>query len=276
MNTTSTADPHGARSHARAMGSTRVESMPTVPAGSATDLPTGVTAEDMLWHEVIAGGGYAFKQLQRGARLQLTDVYGDACASMLIFNADYPAERLNIADTVKVQWNAYLKQYSLLLSDMGRSLMSVLEDSAGTHDTFCGASNKLSNATKYGSGENWSDTPNTRDRFLLAVTKAGLTRRDIHPCMTWFKAVHISEDGSTVAQIGPFPPQRSVTLRADMNVIVVIANCPHPLDPRPDYTVTPLRVQAWSGVCADANDPARTAGPEAMRAFLNVDEYFRR
>jgi len=272
----STADPSGARAHARAMGGMRVESMPSIPATEADAWPPAVAAADRLWAETIAPGGYAAHELRRGARLQLTDLQGDACASMLVFNAERPAERLNMADTVKVQWNAYLGVGSLLLSDMGRALACILDDEAGTHDTFCGASNEASNARRYGTGDNWGPHPNARDRFLLGTAKFGLARRDIHPCVNWFKGVRIAPDGSTQLTVGPFAPGRQLTLRAEMDLIVVLANCPHPLDPRPDFCVSPLRVRAWRGPVAPADDPVRNATPEAQRAYLNVDEYYRR
>jgi urea carboxylase-associated protein 2 len=272
----STADPYAARTHARAQGGTRVEAMPTLPPGDVADPPAGVAAAQMLWAETIAPGGYAAKQLGRGARIRLADVYGDACASMLAFNAERPTERLNVADTLKVQWNAYLGAGKLVLSDMGRVLFSILEDDAGAHDAFCGASNAASNARRYGDGDNWGAHPNARDRFMLAVAKFGLARKDIHPCITWFKGVRVEGDGSTVLQGGPFAPGRQVTLRAEMDVIVVLANCPHVLDPRPQYTVTPLRVDAWRGPPTPADDPIRNATPEGLRAFLNVEDLYRR
>src|SRR5690606_37126469 len=108
MTLANTADPYGARAHARAMAGTVVEAMPTVPASCAADVPAGVAPADMLWAETVAPGGYAAKQLGRGARLRLTDLAGDACASMLVFNGERPVERLNVADTLKVQWNGYL------------------------------------------------------------------------------------------------------------------------------------------------------------------------
>lgn len=272
----STADPAGARAHARAMAGLRVEAQPTVPAGAADDRPDGVPPEAMLWAETIAPGGYAAKRLNRGARLRLVDVTGDACVSMLLFNAERPVERLNVADTQKVQWNAYLCAGKLLLSDMGKVLMSIVEDTAEAHDAFCGASNAVSNARKYGDGDNWGPHPNARDRFMLGVGKFGLGRKDIHPCVNWFKGVRIADDGSTRFNLGPYAPGRQVTLRAEMDVIVVLANCPHVLDPRPDYVVTPARVLAWRGEPTPENDPIRTATPEGLRAFQNVEEDLRR
>ncbi len=272
----STADPRGARAHARAMADNRADFMPTVPARDARDLPPGVDAAAMLWEETIAPGGYAAKELARGARLQLTDVLGDACVSMLVFNAARPVERLNIADTVKVQWNVYLGAGKLLLSDMGRVLLSIVADSAGTHDTIGGASNQRSNAQRYGDGDNWGRHPNARDRFGLAVAKFGLGRKDIHPCVNWFKGVRIAADGATQVDIGPFAPGRAVTLRAEMDVIVVLANCPHRLDPRPQYSISAVRATAWRGPLTPEDDVIRNGSLESRRAFLNVEEYYRR
>jgi urea carboxylase-associated protein 2 len=270
----STADPHGAQAHARAMGNQRVAAMPTLPASAAATRPAGIAAGSMLWETTLAPGGYAAKELGRGARLQLLDLEGDACVSMLLFNAERPVERLNVADTIKVQWNAYLGAGKLLLSDMGRVLMSIIDDGAGTHDAFCGASTARSNAAHYGDGDNWGAHPNARDRFALAVAKFGLTRRDIHPCINWFKGVRVAADGATELQAGPFPPGRSLTLRAEMNVIVVLANCPHRLDARTEYAVTPVRASAWRDAPTPADDPIRNATPEGLRAFLNVEDYF--
>jgi urea carboxylase-associated protein 2 len=271
----STADPYGAQAHARAQGGTVVEAMPTLPAVNA-EPPYGVDEADLVWAETIAAGGYAAKQLNRGSRLRLEDLHGDACASMLVFNAERPTERLNVADTLKVQWNGYLGAGKLLLSDMGRVLLSIVEDGAATHDAFCGASNQASNARKYGDGFNYGAHPNARDRFKLAAAKFGLGTKDIHPCINWFKGVQVMQGGTTLLDYGPYAPGRRVTLRAEMDVIVVLANCPHVLDPREEYAVTPLRALAWRGPVTPADDAIRNATPEGLRAFLNVEDYYAR
>lgn len=272
----STGDPKAAQAHARAQAGLRVEAMATLPASDAIDRPPGVEAEDMVWEETIAAGGYSSARLDRGARLRLIDLYGDACASVLIFNADQTAERLNVADTIKIQWNAYLGAGKLLLSDMGRVLMSILADGAEGHDVFCGASNESANARRYGDGGNSGRHPNARDRLVLAAAKWGMDRRDVHPCVNFFKPVRIAPDGATQIDPGPFAPGRALVLRAEMNVLVLIANCPHVLDPRADYTVAPLRVSAWRGAQTPADDAIRVATPEGRRAYENVDAYFRR
>ncbi|MFO6448407.1 urea amidolyase associated protein UAAP1 [Erythrobacter sp. NE805] len=270
-----TADPKSARDHARAQGGTRVETMPVLPP-VADDLPEGVSPADLVWEETIAPGGYASRRLARGTRLRLIDKAGDACASLNIFNAEMPTERLNVADTVKVQWNAYLGAGKLLLSDMGRVMASILEDGAGTHDTFCGVSNAASNLRKYGEGRNSGAFPSGRDRLILGAAKHGLTRRDVHPAVNLFKGTKIEADGSITPIVAPFVPGRAVLLRAEMEVILVIANCPHVLDPREGWHSTPLRATAWRGAVTGEDDPVRTATPEGLRAFLNTEDYYRR
>jgi urea carboxylase-associated protein 2 len=267
-------DPLAARAHARAMEGSVADAMPVIPP-VATDLPVGVASDDLLWEERIAGGGYASRLLARGSLLRLVDLDGDACASIQLFNAEMPTERLNVADTVKVQWNAYLGAGNLLLSDMGRVMMSIVEDGAETHDAFCGASNAASNARAFGDGSNAGPSPSARDRLLLGVAKHGLGRRDVHPCINLFKSARIETDGAVIPILGPFAPGRTVILRAEMDVIFVVANCPHVLDTRP-WNVTPLRATAWRGPVTDAQDPIRNATPEGRRAFLNVDDYYRR
>ena len=269
------ANPLAARDHARGMAGIVVAAMPVLPP-VADDLPAGVPADDLLWEETIAAGGYATRRLTRGARLRLIDLKGDAFASLLLFNAEMPTERLNVADTVKIQWNAYLGAGKLLLSDMGRVLMSIVDDMAGTHDAFCGTSNAATNQAKYGEGRNSGAFPNGRDRLLLGAAKHGLQRRDVHPCVNLFKGTRIEADGSITPLVGPYEAGRTMILRAEMEVIVVIANCPHVLDPRDEWSVTPLRATAWRGAITPADDPIRTATPEGLRAFLNVDDYFRR
>lgn len=112
-----------------------------------------------MWAETVAAGNYTHKVLARGTELRLTDLGGDACAHLLLYAADRPWERLNVADTVKVQWNAYLGEGQLLLSDQGRVLASLVADTSGRHDTLCGTSTLVRNTQRYGDGTPQSASP---------------------------------------------------------------------------------------------------------------------
>jgi uncharacterized protein len=263
----------GARDHARAQAGTVVESMPLIPASRYADPPAGVEPADLTWAETVAPGGYTTKVLSRGTTLRLTDLEGEACAHLLIYSADQPWERLNIADTVKVPWQAYITAGHPLLSDQGRALAVVTDDTAETaHDALAGASTLASNLDRYGAGASYSATPATRELFKLAAAKHDLTARDIAPSVSFFKRVRVDEDG-TLSFSAISPPGASVEIRAELPLIVLIANAPHRLDPRPSYTCTPLHVLAWKGPPTRRNDPLWTSTPELERALENTDDY---
>lgn len=266
-----TATTAGARDHARAQAGTVVEAMPTVPPARARDLPAGVDPASVLGDEVVAAGGYAAAALPRGARLRLTDLHGDACAGLLLHRADRPAERLNVADTVKVQWQAYLGPGSLLLSGQGRVLASLVEDTSGRHDALCGTTTRAANERRYGDGAPDGPHPNGRDHFGVALAKLGLSRRDIAPNVTLFKGARVEPDGALRFDGEPRPGTH-VTLRCELPLLVTVVNVPHPVDPRPTYTVTPLRLTAWTGDPAREDDPARAATPEATRAYQATEQ----
>lgn len=267
-----TSTTHGARDHARAQGGTIVEAMPTLPASAWPAVPEGVDASDMTWAEVVAGGNYTNKVVARGTTLRLTDLEGDACAHVLLFNADQPWERLNVADTVKVPWQAYISAGHPLLSDAGRVLATVVSDSSGHHDALCGTSSRAANEARYGDGAAQGPAPAGRELLLLGALKHGLGPRDVPPSLSFFQAVRVGDDGA-LAFDGSAGPGASVTLRAELPLVVLIANVPHPLDPRAAYTCSALEVLAWRGAPTAPDDPLWSATPEGERAYLNTYDY---
>jgi uncharacterized protein YcgI (DUF1989 family) len=155
---------------------------------------------------------------------------------------------------------------------MGRVLLSVVADTSGTHDALCGGSNRTRNEEKYGNGSVHGDHPNARDRFAVALAKHGLGRRDIVPNVNLFKGVTVDGDGRLRFRDDAPRPGAYVELRAEMPVLVVVANTPHVLDPRAGYHVTPLRISAWSDQATTREDPAWAATPEGERAYLQTEE----
>ncbi|MFJ5830681.1 urea amidolyase associated protein UAAP1 [Streptomyces sp. NPDC093089] len=267
-----TASTHGARDHARAQEGTQVDTMPVLPASNWPKPPEGVAAGDVVWAETVAGGSYTHKVLARGTELRLTDLTGDACAHLLLHCADRPWERLNTADTVKVLWNAYLGEGHLLLSDQGRVLASVVEDTSGRHDALTGTSSLARNTARYGDGTPQSASPAGRELFKLAALKNGLAPRDLPPSVSFFQGVRIAEDGSTEFT-GSAGPGGTVTLRAEQDVVVLVVNVPHPLDPRPEYRCGNLGVLAYRARPTAPGDSLWDATPEGRRAFLNTVDH---
>jgi urea carboxylase-associated protein 2 len=262
-----------AREHARSQAGALAEAMPIVPAASYRHPPANVAASQLTWAETVQGGGYTSKVLARGTTLRLTDRDGDACAHLLVFNADQPWERLNVADTVKVPWQAYLGAGHPLLSDQGRVLATIVADTAGgAHDALCGGSTRAANEARFGDGTARGATPASRELLRMAAMKHDLGPRDLAPGIAFFKGVRVAGDGA-LAYTGAGGPGGQVDLRAELPLIVLIANAPHRLDPREQYRCTTLEVLAWRGRPTSMADPLWHSGPELERAFLNTADY---
>jgi urea carboxylase-associated protein 2 len=269
MNATSTL--HGARDHARAQAGAAGATAATVPVTAAVDLPEGVDAARLRWDETIGAGGYAARRLRRDTIVRITDLDGDACVNVQLLNARDPAERLNPPDTVKVQWQAYLGEGALLLSGQGRVLATIVADTSGRHDALCGHGNRRTHEARFGHGGVHGPAPATRDLIALGLARFGLGRRDVSAGVNLFKTVRVGDDGS-LAFDGPGGEPGWVELRLELDLVVVMADAPHPLDPRPDYTAGPARITAWAAERPDP-DPHRTTTPERERAFQNTDDH---
>jgi urea carboxylase-associated protein 2 len=267
-----TGTTRGARDHARAQAGTAAEAMPTVPASAWPETPAEVDPAALTWAETVAGGGYASKVLARGTTLRLTDPGGDACAHLLLYNADQPWERLNVADTVKVPWQAYLGAGHPLLSDQGRVLATIVADSSGRHDALCGTTSLSTNAERYGDGASQGPSPAGRELQLLAAAKHGLGPRDIPPSLSFFQGVRVDADG-TLRFEGSAGAGAAIELRIELPSIAIVANVPHPLDPRPEYTATTLELLAWRGDPTGPEDELWSSTPETERAYLNTSDY---
>ena len=263
---------HSARADARAQGGKVAEAMPYLPASSTPFPPPGVSPDTLTWAETVAGGNYAHKVVARGTRVRLEDVTGEACAHVLVYNALEPWERLNVADTVKIPWQAYLGAGHPLLSGDGRVLATVVTDDSGHHDALCGTSTAQANQARYGGSAPQGPSPAGRELFTLAAAKHGLSRRDLPPSVSFFKGVRVGPDGG-LAFTGSAGPGKSVELLAELPLIILIANAPHPVDPRPRYTCGPLRVHAWRSRPTGPADTSWDATPEALRYYLNTADY---
>ncbi len=261
-----------ARADARARGGRIADSMPYLPASSTPYPPPGVEAATLTWAETVAGGNYTHQVVARGTRIRLADVTGDACAHVLLYNALEPWERLNVADTVKIGWQAYLTTGHPLLSGDGRVLACSVADDSRQHDALCGTSTAAANQAKFGDSAPQGPSPSGRELFTLAAAKHGLAKRDLPPSISFFKGVRAAEDGS-LTFTGSAGPGRTVDLLAELPLIILIANVPHPVDPRPAYTCGPLRVHAWRSAPTEPGDSRLDASPEARRAYLNTVGY---
>jgi uncharacterized protein len=232
---------------------------------------TAIAPDLMLLDETLPGGAYWQGVIKRGNSLRVTDLGGSRGVAMVCYNADNPIERLNVADTAKIQFNAFLKKGMVIYSDMGRVLFSITEDTSGYHDLMGGCSNAASNAAKYGSGDFWK---NSRDQFLNALTKQGLGKKDLMPNLNLFARVAIDPEGNMIFVEGKEQPGSFIDLRAEMNVLVILSNCPHRLHTSTVFDPQPIQVSVWNSPLPAVDDLCRTANPEAIRGFINTDAQF--
>jgi urea carboxylase-associated protein 2 len=219
---------------------------------------------DPIHSETIPGGWYWSTTLKAGDTIRLNQANGSSALSMIAWSEADTSERLNLPDTVKVQWTTAIAKGRVLFSDMGRVMFSVTEAASSAHDGLVGGSTAASNAAKYP-----GDTRNTRDNFILVAAKLGLDRRDIPSALTFFAPVRVLDDGTFVWREDLRQAGDYVELRAEMDLIVGLSNCPHPLDPNTTYAPQPIEVIRYRAAAPASDDLCRTATAEAVRGFEN-------
>ncbi len=234
---TNTHSTTGARAHARAQATTATLPRP--------ETPPGINPANIVVAQRIPPGGYANIVLGRGTRVRLSDPSGTTCAHLFLLRTESPWERLNVADTVKVPWQAYLSAGHPLLSDQGRILATVLTDSDGHHDTLCGP------------------TTEGRHQLHLAGAKQGLEPRDIGPSIALFRGARVAADGA-LEPTGNGPAGAHLDLIVHLPLTLLVANAAHPLDDRPTGD---LDLLAWSA----PTDRATNTDPEYQRAVDNTE-----
>ncbi|GKQ51998.1 urea amidolyase associated protein UAAP1 [Bradyrhizobium sp. Ce-3] len=240
-----------------------------LPAPTSRDAAP-IAVDAIIHRETVPAGWYWTTQLNRGETLRIVNTQGISTVSLLAWNAADTTERLNHADTIKVQWAARLQKGRVLLSDMGRALLGITEDSSAAHDAVVGGSTAATNRANYGEG----DFRNTRDNFILAAAKLGLDRRDVHPCVSFFAPVAIDADGKFVWSDARRQKGDFVELRAEMDLLIALSNCPHPLDPVRTYPQASVEIVRYRAGAPAADDLCRTATAEAVRAYQNNALYF--
>src|ERR1700761_8797254 len=170
-----------ARADARGQGGREDDAMPYLPASSTPSPPPGVEPSALTWAETVAGGNYTHKVVARGTRIRLEDVTGEACAHLIVYNAMEPWERLNVADTVKIGWQAYLTTGHPLLSGDGRVLAAIVGGDSGRHDALGGTSTAAANRAKDGGSAPQGASPSGRGAVSLGAAKTRAGPRRLPP-----------------------------------------------------------------------------------------------
>ena len=210
-------------------------------------LRESVLVADAARHrKVIPAGEYWIDVVKTGEYFRIVDLEGNQAADTLLFSAADPADRYSIVDTMREQRNVYLSVGSKLLSTAGNTLAEIVADTVGRHDTLGGACAAESNSVRYALDKRTMHA--CRDTFLLAVAendRFDLSKRDLTHNINFFMNVPVTAEGGLEFADGLSGPGKYVELRAAMDVIVLISNCPQLNNPCNAYNPTPVEILIW-------------------------------
>lgn len=198
------------------------------------------------FRKVVLAGEYFMDVVPKGATLRIVDLEGNQAADTLFYNADDPFERYSATDTIREQGNIYIQAGTRILSDRCRPMLTVTADTVGRHDTLGGACATESNTVRYALEKKSMHA--CRDSYLLAIAEnehLGLTKRDVAHNINFFMNVPVTPDGGLTFSDGVSGPGKYVEMQAEMNVIVLISNCPQLNNPCNAYNPTPIEVLVW-------------------------------
>ena len=189
--------------------------------------------------EIVPAGAPWTGIVRQGQVLRITDLEGQQAVDFLCYNAANPEERYHAPNTVKAAGSIFLTTGHMLYSDVARPMFTIVEDQFGGHDTIGGCCSAPSNQMLYGV----ANCPGCRENFLTGLGRHGLGRRDIVPNVNFFMRVPVTADGSAAVALGVSPPGCQVALRAEMDALVALSNCPQINNPCNNFNPTPIRVQ---------------------------------
>ena len=206
--------------------------------------------------EICAAGEPWAKLVTQGQVFRIVDLEGNQAVDILFFNAAHSVERYSATDTIRRQSMLYLTTGSKLYSNYGNIMLTIIADTCGRHDTLGGACAAESNTVRYALEK--FPMHSCRDNFLHALAHEpicehlGMSKRDLPSNINFFMNVPVSEDGGLDFVDGVSAPGKYVEMRAEMDVVVLISNCPQLNNPCNAYNPTPIRLLVWD----DPNDIA--------------------
>ncbi len=230
----------------------------------------------MILDAVLPPAASWSRTCRRGTALTLTDLEGGANVAALLYRADDPLERYCMPDTLKAQHCCRLTAGVALHSDMGRVLASIIEDTCGWHDTITGHATAGIVAERWGAAsyqEHRNDwRRSAREALLVELAKHGLGERDLVANANFFTKVAVGEEGALSFVPGHSPPGGRVTIRFELDTLVILASVPHPLDPTPEWSPRPVGLTLREVAAPGRGDPVRRACPENERAFAAAED----
>ncbi len=215
----------------------------TAPAGL---IHSSRNAEQASARHLIDAGDYFFAEVKAGQYLRLLDLEGNQAADTLFYNATDPQERYSAMDTIREQGNLYLTTGSVLRSNNNNPMLEIVADTCGRHDTLGGACATESNTVRYDLEKRCMHA--CRDSWMLAIAEHpefGVTKRDISHNINFFMNVPVTTEGGLTFADGISAPGKYVEMRAEMDLLVLVSNCPQLNNPCNGYNPTPVELLLW-------------------------------
>lgn len=202
--------------------------------------------ENAVFRQLIDAGDHYIGTVKAGQTIRIVDVEGNEAADTLFFNANDPAERYSAVDTVREQGKVYLTTGTELRSNLNNVMLTISADTCGRHDTLGGACASESNTVRYDLEKRHMHS--CRDNWMLAIAnhpEYGITKRDIAHNINFFMNVPVTANGELYFDDGISGPGKYVEMVAEMDVVVLISNCPQLNNPCSGFNPTPLDVLIW-------------------------------
>jgi urea carboxylase-associated protein 1 len=196
--------------------------------------------ETIVHDEVVAARAPWLHTVKAGQTLRIVDLEGNQAVDFLAYSVADDAERYSAQDTIAAQGNVFLRQGSVLLSNEGAPMMTVTATAVAYHDTIGGACSCESNTLRY--GHHTKAQHACVENFLTANARQGRGKRDMVSNVNWFMNVPVEADGTLGIVDGISAPGLYVDLRAEMDVVVVVSNCPQINNPCNGFNPTPVRM----------------------------------
>ena len=230
------------------------------------------------YETIIPAASHWSLRVRRGMQMTLTDIEGDANVGMVFYNPENLLERYNAPDTLKGQHTFKLTKGHCLYSDMGRIFASIIEDTIGWHETVSGNSHASHIEAKWGKRDYQNDRngwmQNGHDAMLVEMAKYGLSKADITANLNLFSRVGTDADGNMSLVEGNSPAGSSVTLRFEMDTLVMLHTCPHPLNKATSYPKKPISILLEKATPVAEDDLCKMSRPENQRGFANNELYY--
>lgn len=236
-----------------------------------------MNTNSVIWSKTLMPGDRWSGSIGKGKIIRFTAMGDGANLAMLMYNFYNLSEHYNAPDTMKAQHTFFLTKGHAIISDMGRALASIVDDTCGWHDSVTGYTTPAMTDEKYGKTtyeeQGNAYLKNGQQNFINELTKNGMSKRDLMPPINFFSKIDADEKGNMIFCPDNCKKEMTVAIRTEMDVYMVLSNTPNPMDPSKTYPSVPIQIDISNANPVDASDYCVCSSKYTRRAFENTWEY---